>query len=61
LKCRDGSYHERLEEQRECGFPTRETAVEEADAGDDEPDDKSAENEVRVVVFETDVLGVYVD
>jgi hypothetical protein len=50
-----------LEEERESGFPTCQTAVEETDARDDEPDYETTENEVSVVVFEADVLGVYVD
>ena len=46
LEGSDGGDHERLEEERERGFAARETAIEKADAGDDEPDDEAAEDEI---------------
>lgn len=54
----DGADHEGLEEEGQGGLAAGHAAVEEADAGDDEPDDEAAEDEVRVVVFVAHVLGV---
>jgi hypothetical protein len=50
-----------LEEQGERGLAAGETAVEEADTRDDEPDDEGTEGEVDVVVFEAGILGIDVD
>ena len=49
-----------MEEERESGFPTRETTVQEPDARDDEPDNKSTKDEISIMVFEADVLCIYV-
>lgn len=50
-----------MEEQAQRALAAGETAIEEADAGDDEPYYESAEDEVGVVEFEASVLGVDVD
>lgn len=61
MECRDCAHHETLEEESQSGLAAGETPVEETDAWDDEPDNEAAEDEVRVVVFETNVLRIYVD
>jgi hypothetical protein len=44
LECGDGRDHQALEEQGERGLAASKTTIEKANAGDDEPDDKAAED-----------------
>jgi hypothetical protein len=53
--------HQRLEEQSQSRLPPRQPAIEEADPGDDQPDNETAEHDVGVVVFEADILGIDVN
>ena len=46
-----GRDHETLEQQRQGRLAARQTAVEEADAGDDGPHDDAAERNVHGLVF----------
>lgn len=52
--------HEGLEEEGEGGLAAGEASVQEPDARDNEPYDEGAEDQVRVVVLETHVLGIHV-
>lgn len=53
--------HKTLEEQRQTALAARKTSIEQSDARDDEPDEKSANNEVDVVEFDTGVLRIDID
>lgn len=54
----DRHHHQTLEEQAEAALATGETAIEKADAGDDEPDEEGADDEVDVVELVASVLRV---
>ena len=49
------------EQHGERRLAARETAIEEADTWDDEPDNEAAEHEVCVMVFKANILRVDVD
>ena len=55
------NYHHRLKEKRQCRISTRNSAVEESNAGDDKPDNESAKDDVGVIVLESDILRVDID
>lgn len=56
----DSPDHQGLEEEGEGGLSAGETTVQKSDSGYDEPHDKTAKDQVRVVVLEAHVLGVHV-
>jgi len=61
LESGHGCDHDGLEEQTEGALAARETAIKQADTGDDEPDDEGAEHQVSVVKFEADIWSVDID
>ena len=61
LEGSDGSHHQTLKEHSQSRFPSSETAIEEANSGNDQPDYKATECEVRVMVFKSNVLGININ
>jgi hypothetical protein len=61
LEGSDSSHHQALKEHSQSRFPSSETAIEEANSGNDQPDYKATECEVRVMVFKSNVLGININ
>lgn len=55
-----GKHHQRLEQHGQGGPATRETAIQETDTRDDEPDQEGHDGQVHVVELECIVLEVHV-
>jgi hypothetical protein len=61
LEGSDGSHHQALKEHGQSRFPSGKTAIEETNSGNDQPNYKSTEYEVRVMVFQANVLGININ
>jgi hypothetical protein len=61
LEGSDGSHHQALKEHSQSGFPSSKTAIEETNSGDDQPNYETTEYEVRVMVFQANVLGININ
>jgi hypothetical protein len=55
------SYHQTLKQKSQSGLSSRETAIEKSDAGNDQPHDEAAKDQIRVMVFEPDILCIDID
>jgi hypothetical protein len=61
LESSDGSHHQALKEHSQSRFPSSKTAIEEPNSRNDQPDYKATEDEVRVMVFQANVLGININ
>jgi len=57
----DGCHHDGLEEQAQGALSPGETAIEESNARNDQPDDEPAKDELNVMEFKACILGIDVD
>ena len=60
LKRGDGNDHQGLEQHGQRRLPARKAAIQEAEAGNDQPDDEAAEDDVGVVELVAGILQVHV-
>jgi hypothetical protein len=61
LESRDRRYHQALEEQGKCRLATSKTSIKKTNSRDDKPDYEATEDEVGVMVFESNIRRIHVD